>query len=63
MVKALLRNYINQEKCPAELYKTTTDSVSALANATASLACKYHKTPKNSNTQKVAVIALKVSLP
>lgn len=38
MVKALLRNYVNQEKCPAELYKNTTDSVSAIANATASLA-------------------------
>ena len=44
MIKALLRNYINQEKCPAELYKTTTDSVSAIANATASLACKYRET-------------------
>lgn len=38
MVKALLRNYINQEKCPAELYKHTTDGVGALASMTASLA-------------------------
>ena len=40
MVKTLLRNFINQEKCPSELYKNTTDSVSAIASATASLACK-----------------------
>ena len=40
LVKALLRNYVNQEKCPAELYKNTTDSVGAIANMTASLACK-----------------------
>ena len=40
-MKTLLRNYINQEKCPAELYKNTTDSVSAIASATASLACKF----------------------
>ena len=41
MVKTLLRNFINQEKCPSELYKNTTDSVSAIASATASLACKF----------------------
>ncbi|XP_052785704.1 dymeclin-like isoform X2 [Mya arenaria] len=38
LVKALIRNYVNQEKCPAELYKNTTDSVGAIANMTASLA-------------------------
>ncbi|KAH3746684.1 dymeclin-like [Dreissena polymorpha] len=38
LVKALLRNYVNQEKCPHELYKNTTDSVGAIANMTASLA-------------------------
>ena len=32
MVKTLLQNFINQEKCPSELYKNTTDSVSAIAN-------------------------------
>lgn len=42
LVKALLRNYINQEKCPSELYKNTTDSVGAIANMTASLACKFN---------------------
>ena len=41
LVKALLRNFVNQEKCPTELYKNTTDSVGAIANMTASLACKY----------------------
>ncbi|KAL4216561.1 hypothetical protein ACF0H5_024284 [Mactra antiquata] len=38
LVKALLRNYMNQEKCPSELYKNTTDGVGALASMTASLA-------------------------
>ncbi|XP_060608390.1 dymeclin-like isoform X2 [Ruditapes philippinarum] len=38
MVKSLLRNYVNQEKCPSELYKNTTDGVGALASMTASLA-------------------------
>ncbi|XP_053388105.1 dymeclin-like isoform X2 [Mercenaria mercenaria] len=38
MVKALLRNYMNQEKCPVELYKNTADGVGALASMTASLA-------------------------
>ncbi|KAL3886406.1 hypothetical protein ACJMK2_026404 [Sinanodonta woodiana] len=38
LMKTLLRNFMNQEKCPAELYKNITDSVGAIASMTASLA-------------------------
>ncbi|CAE1315788.1 DYM [Acanthosepion pharaonis] len=38
LMKALLRNYINQEKCPAELFKASNNSSGMLYNITSSVA-------------------------
>lgn len=38
LMKALLRNYINQEKCPAELFKATSNNSGMLYNITSSVA-------------------------
>ena len=41
MVKTLLRNFINKEKCPSELYMNTTDSVSSITNCSYIISVQY----------------------